>query len=672
MLPIMHADSSNPRERHAALVAEIRAHDRRYYVDDAPIISDREYDRLFDELKALEKAHRELRGPDSPTNRVGAAPKEGFVRVKHAARMYSLDNTYDTEELGEFIERVKRGLDGGDSAYVVEPKLDGASMEVTYRDGRLHLAATRGDGVEGEDVTTIIRTIRSLPLTIDAEGEVVVRGEVFINKADLDKVNIEREERGEPLFANPRNAASGSLRLLDPAIAAERPLLIYLYELVQAPRTFETHTESLEWIASQGLPSHRLEALCNTEAEVFGAVKNLDSRRDSFPFEIDGAVIKVNRVAERETLGYTARFPRWAVAFKFETEQATTRLIDIQVQVGRTGALTPVAHLEPVHLAGSTVSRASLHNEDEIRAKDIRVGDRVVVEKAGEIIPQVVEVIPADTAERGEPFEMPTHCPVCGADAKRLEGDAKWRCTNRLACPGQRRAALIHFSRRAAMDIEHLGPSLVDQLVENNLVSDPADLYALTVDAVAGLERMGEKSAENLIASIGESRNRSLDRLFSGLGIPLVGEVAAKDLAKRYQTLQSFSTRDPETETAETADIHGVGPKIAASVGEALGDPRFMEVVKKFLSLEIDPQAEQEAVGGLAGKSFCVTGTLSQPRPKIHDAIRAAGGDVHTSVKKGTTFLVAGEKVGKSKLDKAAKNGTEAIGEQALMDMIHG
>ncbi|HUT78437.1 MAG TPA: NAD-dependent DNA ligase LigA [Polyangia bacterium] len=662
-------------DRHGLLVREIQEHDRRYYVDDAPVIADREYDRLFAELREIEERHPELRTPDSPTMRVGGAPAEGFARVRHPRRMYSLDNTYDRAEVGEFFRRVREGLGlDRDPLFVVEPKLDGASMELTYREGVLVLALTRGDGTWGEDVTCNVRTIRSLPLRIPSGGEVIVRGEVFIHRADLDAVNREREAVGEPSFANPRNAAAGSLRLLDARVTAARPLRIHLYEMVSAPEMPASHSGCLVWLAGQGLPTHGLEAICGDQDAVFAALDRFDGLRGSLPFEIDGAVIKLDDLASRKRLGTTARFPRFAVAYKFAAEQVVTRLLDIVVQVGRTGALTPVAVLEPVQLAGTTVSRASLHNEDEIRERDVRVGDQVVVEKAGEIIPQVVGVMPAPEGERGAPFAMPAKCPVCGAPTAREEGAARWRCVNRLACPGQLKAALHYFGRRAAMDVENLGPAVVDQLVDQGLVAEPADLYHLTIEQVAGLERMAKKSAANLVEALERSRGRPLHRLLTGLGIPLVGEVVARQLATRYGSLAGFAAADPEAERAALAEIHGIGARIAEAVADALGDGRFMAAVQKFLDAGIDPRAEQaqQAQGPLAGGSVCVTGTLSRPRTRIHEAIRAAGGEVHTAVRQGTTYLVAGDKVGRAKLDKARSLGTRVISEADLDRLLTG
>lgn len=660
-------------ERYAALIREIAGHDRRYYVLDAPTVTDREYDRLFDELRALERENPGLVRDDSPTQRVGGAPAAGFARVRHPKRMYSLENSYGEDDVREFLARVGGAEpDGAGVGYVVEPKLDGASMEVVYRGGRLALALTRGDGVEGEDVTANVRTIRSLPLSIPEPGEVVARGEVFIETAELKAINDEREEAGEAPFANPRNAAAGSLRLLDPRETARRPLRLFLYEVVAAPPGLATHTECLAYLASLGLPVHGMQRACGSDGEVLAALAELARARPGLPFEIDGAVVKVDGLALRERLGSTARFPRWAIAFKFETEKAETRLVDIAVQVGRTGALTPVAVLEPVPLAGTTVGRATLHNEDEIREKDIRVGDVVIVEKAGEVIPQVMGVARRDGAGRSPPFAMPSACPACGAPAVRAEGEARWRCPNRLACPGQLKASLRHFASRAAMDIEHFGPSLIDQLVDGGLLRDVADVYDLTEEQLAGLPRMGEKSARNAIEAIRESRARPLHRLITGLGVPLVGEVAAAQLAQRYRTLSGLAAADPGVERAELAAIFGIGGKIAASVADALSDERFMGVVGDLLAHGLDPAAEATAKGTLAGRSFCITGALSRPRQAVQERIRAAGGEVHTSVKRGTGFLVAGADVGRAKLEKARALGTVVIDEAALERLIRG
>lgn len=659
-------------EQYEAIIESIREHDRRYYVEDAPTISDREYDRLFQQLKDFEAAHPELRRPDSPTNRVGGSPREGFSKVPHVLPMYSLDNTYSREDLSDFFDRVENGSGTADVGYVIEPKMDGASIEIVYRDGGLFLAATRGDGETGEDVTANIRTIPSVPLRISETGEVVLRGEVLIHKADLEIVNRDRVEKGEAPFANPRNAAAGSLRLLDPSVTAKRPLRVLFWELAVAPNLPQSHAACLKRMRDLGLPSHRLERCCG-RADAMQAIEAFEAMRSTLPYEIDGAVIKVDDLALRKKLGYTARFPKFAAAYKFETEKAVTRLTGISVQVGRTGVLTPVAELMPVQLAGTVVSRASLHNEDEIREKDIRVGDMVVVEKAGEIIPQVVKVNPGPPEERGAPFEMPRQCPICGAKAAREVGEAKVRCTNRLSCPGQIKAGLQHFASRSAMNIDHLGPSVIDQLVDKGVVKDFADLYTLDVETVSALERMGKKSAVNLVDALNQSRGNKLDRLFVGLGIPLVGESAGAELAARYGSLSAFVAASLDKEKEALAAVHGIGPKIADSVVSALADERFKTVLKKLLDLGIDPVFTPPAGKGdgpLVDVTFCVTGTLSVPRENVHEAIRQAGGTVHKAVSAGTRYLVVGTKVGASKIKKAEEAGTKVIDEQTLNEMI--
>lgn len=675
----MTTSSSVPtaaRERHARLCATLDEHNYRYYVLDAPSVSDAEYDALYREVVALEKEHPALTTPSSPTQRVGGAPREGFVKVKHASRMYSLDNAYTAEDLSEFDRRVRTGLlDGAVVRYVAEPKLDGLSIEISYEHGELQLASTRGDGVEGEDVTPNIRTIRALPLRVREQRAFTVRGEVFLHTADLAEINEERIAAGEAPFANPRNAAAGSLRLLDPRATAARPLRVYLYQLVDGDRWHAAHTESLAWIAEQGLPTHRRHAVCETLADVDAWIRRFDAERHALPFETDGVVLKVDSYAQQSTLGFTAKFPRWAIAYKFAAERALSRVLDVTFNVGRTGAVTPVAVLEPVQLAGTTVSRASLHNEDQVRALDVRIGDRVFVEKAGEIIPQVVGVQVQDRTGDERPIDWPRACPVCEGPLARAEGESAWRCTNR-DCAGQRVAALHHFSRRGAMDIDRLGVSLTEQLVARGLVRDVADIYRLSKADLADLERMGDKSAGNVMESIeGSRRSRTLDRLITGLGIPMVGQVAARLIAARYRDLSGLLAADPETAAAELAEIHGIGPKIAQSVAAYLADPPAREVLAKLVAAGVEaaqPADEAPREGPLSGQSFCVTGVLTRKRDDVHEMIRAAGGEVHDTVKKGTTWLVAGAKVGAAKLEKARKFGTKVIGEEELVRMTAG
>ncbi len=663
------------RLRHAELAREIAAHDYRYYVLDDPTLGDAEYDALYAELRAIEASHPELRTADSPTARVGGSLRTDLKTVPHVVPMMSLDNTYTEEDLGEFVRRVREGLaSNAETRFCVEPKLDGASVEVLYRDGLLAGGSTRGDGLQGEDILENLRTIRSLPTRIDYDGPLTLRAEVVIYRRDLQAINLEREETGEPPFANPRNAAAGSLRMLDPRIVARRRLRALVWQVVEGPDLEPSHAKTLDHIATLGLPTHRLHRVEADLPGVLDAIAQIERARHDYPFEIDGAVIKVDTFDQQGILGTTAKFPRWAIAYKFRAERAQTRLLDIVVQVGRTGALTPVALLEPVELAGTTVSRASLHNADIIAALDARIGDRVSIEKAGEIIPQVVAVDPSARDGSERVFTMPEQCPVCGSGVTRRPGEVAQRCPN-LRCPAQVKGAIIHYSRRYAMDIDGLGESLVEQLVDSQLVTDVADLYALDLAQVTALERMGKKSAENLIAAIAGSCERPLSRLLTGLGIEHVGQVAAKQLAAAVGSLEALLALSEEETRERIDDISGFGPKMVDAVHAYLFDPTSRGLLEKLAALGVsspEPRAEVVAGGPLSGQSFCVTGVLSRKREDIHADIRAAGGEIHDKVKKGTTFLVAGEKVGKSKLDGAKKHGTVVIDEAALAQRIAG
>ncbi len=663
------------RERYRELVREIGRHDHLYYVLDAPELTDREYDKLYDELAALERAHPEWVDPGSPTQRVPGAVRTGLRAVPHARPMLSLDKATTEAEVLDFDRRVRELLPEGLAVvYTVEPKVDGVSIELTYRDGRLTLASTRGGGDLGEDVTENLKTIRAVPLVLEHRGELVLRGEVYIHTADLAAVNEGRRAEGEPEFANPRNAAAGSLRLLDPAATARRPLRLAIWEVLEGDGRPATHAEALEWIATFRLPRQKTLYRCPTIAEAWTRLREIGERRAELPYEIDGAVVKVDRYDLRERLGRTARAPRWAQAYKFAAERATTRLLEIRVQVGRTGVLTPVATLEPVRLAGTAVTQASLHNEDLIREKDLRVGDRVVVEKAGDIIPQVVEVL--HEAREGEvpAFVMPERCPACGAPAVREEGEAARRCTN-PACPAQRRAALLHYSTRAAMDIDHLGPALVDQLVAREWVREPADLYRLRAPDVALLDRMGERSAQNVVDAVAGSREgRGFDRLLHALGIPHVGATVARTIAGVYPDARALLDADPAAVAARLAEERAIGPKIAESVRAYLARPDTRGVLEHLLEVGVTTRpvaAEPSPAGGpLSGRAFCVTGTLSLPRERVHALLRAAGAAIHETVKQGTTDLVAGEKVGRAKLDKARKLGVRVLDEAALWTLV--
>ncbi len=663
-------------KRHAELVQALRDHDYRYHVLDAPRISDRDYDALFEELGRLEAAHPGLVGPDSPTQRVGGQPREGFAKVRHPEQMGSLDNAYTTDEVREFDRRVREGLPAGSEvAYVVEPKIDGASVEITYRGGLFALASTRGDGLEGEDVTENVRTLRTLPLTIPFAEELVLRGEVHIRSKEFDEINEDRAAAGEPPLANPRNTAAGSLRLLDPKDTARRPLRIAIWQALGTEGHHGGHAETLDWLASLGLPTHGRHRVVGSLDDLLETLERFRTEREDLPFETDGAVVKVDSYLQQGILGRTSRFPRWAFAFKYGSERAVTRIVTIEVNVGRTGALTPVALLEPAGLGGTVVSRASLHNVDWVRERDVRVGDRVSIEKAGEIIPQVVAVHAELRDGSEKSWTMPDACPDCGTGVVRGDGEAATRCPNRR-CPAQVKAAVHHFTRRKGMDVDHLGHYLVGALVDQGIVEDAADLYRLTRDQLVAIDRMAEKSADNVLASIEASRRgRTFARLLTALGLPLVGEVAAKAVADRYGDARALLDADPDRVGTDLEEIHGVGPKIAESVAAWVRDPDSRSLVERLLAagvVAVQPKIEVAAAGPLSGQSVCVTGVLSRRREDIHADIRAAGGDVHDTVKKGTVYLLAGEKVGKSKLDAAKKHGTKVIDERALDSLLRG
>jgi DNA ligase (NAD+) len=661
------------RQRHAELCRELEQHNHSYYVLDAPSISDAHYDRLFRELTALEAAHPELVSPSSPSQRVGAEPREGFVKVVRKVRMFSLDNAYSEAELLEFDRRARDGLGELETlTYVAEPKLDGASIEVSYVAGKLSLASTRGDGETGEDVTANIRTIRALPLQLSTPETVTLRGEVVIRKQDLAAINEVRVTRGEEPFANPRNAAAGSLRLLDPKLTAERPLRVLFYDSVEP--LAGTHKETLDKLASLGLPTHRLERRCASIAEAIAYCTQFDAERLKLPYETDGVVIKVDALAQRKQLGATSRFPRWAIAYKFAAERKATKVLAISADLGRTGTLTPVADLVPIPLSGTIVARASLHNIDLVQSKDVRVGDTVLVEKAGEIIPQVIEVVLEARPEGTQPWQPPSVCPACATPVRRVEGEAALRCPN-PRCPGRLKAALFYFTRRSGMDIDGLGHSLIEQLVDTGLVRDVADLFALHAkrEQLLGLTRLAQRSADNLLQSIDQARSsRSFERLLTGLGIPLVGGVAASMAARKYGNLQTLLARDRETLGSELAGLSGIGPKIAASIVTFLDDPEQRRVLEQLLQHGVSAEASrpQHHGGPLTGLSFCVSGTLSEPREAIHAQIEALGGEIHTSVKKGTSYLVTGDKVGKAKIEGAQKRGALILDEEGLRALM--
>ncbi len=658
-------DESAARERIRALAAEVREHDRRYHLLDDPLISDAEYDRLLRELQNLEAAWPRLATEDSPTRRPGAPPSERFESYRHGAPMLSLANVFDSEELGEFLERVRKGLGGREPEYVVEPKLDGVAMNLVYEKGKLVTAATRGDGTTGENVTANARTVRNIPLDLSGKavpGRLEIRGEVVIGTADFARLNRGREEEGEAVFANPRNAAAGSLRQLDSEVTASRPLhfFVHSYGLAE-PEPWTTHADFLADAASLGFDVHdRIRRVSGLDA-IVDYHRKLEADRDGLDVDIDGVVIKVNSLEDRRALGELSRSPRWAVAFKFKPRQATTVVRDIVASVGRLGTLTPVAILEPVRVGGVTVSNASLHNMDEIERKDVRIGDTVVIERAGDVIPYVVGPVFAEREGREgiRPFVMPEHCPACGSKVVRIEGEAAFRCTDR-ECPAQFREALRHFASKTAMDIDGLGEKLVAQLIDADLVHSFADLYRLDVEAVAGLERMGAKSAANLLAAIDASRRQRLDRFIFALGIRHVGESAGRVLAKAFGSIEALARAGEE----DLVDLDGIGPQMASSIRLFFEDEANVRLLGELAAAGLAPEPPEAPTSDrLAGKTFVLTGTLSIPRKRAKEMIQAAGGNVASSLSAKTDFLVAGEAAG-SKLRKAEELGVAVLDEE--------
>ena len=661
--------------RVASLRKEIEEHNRRYYQEAAPTISDQEYDRLYRELGDLETAFPELASPDSPTRRVGGAPLEAFSQIRHQVPMLSLDNTYSEEEVAAFFVRLEKLLPGERIETVIEPKVDGVAISLLYEDGVLRYAATRGDGTTGDDVTRNVQTIRGVPHRLTGHHfpkRLEVRGEIYLPKAQFAMLNEERTAAGEPAFANPRNAAAGSLKQLDPAIVAKRGLgaIFYGLGLVEDGAGWPTHHEAVHALRGFGLPVHERVWTAGTLEEVLRAIHELDGVRHGFAYETDGAVIKVDAVRQREALGFTAKSPRWAMAYKYKPEQAETRLLDITVQVGRTGVLTPVAELDPVLVSGSTVSRATLHNEEEVARKDIRIGDLVVVEKAGEVIPAVVEVRKERRTGGERVFKMPESCPACGGPVVRDAEQVAVRCVN-TACPAQIRRRLEHFASRGAMDIEGLGEAMVELLVDRGYTRDLADIYRLNVAKLATLPRMGEKSIANLLAAIEASKNRPLWRLIFGLGILHVGATSARALAAHYRLLDALMAATAE----ELQRIPDVGPVVGPAIAQHFANPGTQAVIERLREAglnfgERDEPPSREAAGGpFAGTTWVLTGTLSEPRDAVADVIRAHGGKVTESVSKKTTYVLAGEEAG-SKLEKARKLGVKVLDEAAFRAML--
>ena len=671
------ADHMTVMQRLHELREVIHLHQYQYYVENRSSISDAEYDALYRELQALEKTHPELITPDSPTQRVGGQPAEGFEPVEHLRPMLSLDNAMNTEDLHEFAARLQRLLPGQQYSYVVEPKIDGLGVALLYTRGVLTRGATRGDGRIGENITQNLRAIRSIPLRLrgplrDLE-RLEVRGEVYMPRAAFAQLNQQLEEEGQEPFANPRNAAAGSLRLLDAALSARRPLDIFLYTLGYAEPTqpYTTHWDAMQGLQEAGLRVNPRTARCATIEEVMAYCQKLEEHRHDLEYDADGVVVKVDSFRWQTALGATAHHPRWAIAFKFAAQQAVSRVLAINISVGRTGALTPTAELEPVHIAGVTVSRASLHNEDEIRRKDIRVGDQVLVERAGDVIPQVVRVLlearPADSL----PFSMPTHCPACHTLAYRPAGEAVARCPN-AACPAQFRERLLHYGSRRAMDIDGLGTAVVEQLVSRSLVHDFADLYRLEEEELAKLERLAKKSASNLVEAIAQSRQRGLARLLFGLGIRHVGERGAALLSRHYRSIEKLA----EVSVEELSAINEIGPVIAESVLQFFANEENRHTITRLreagVSMEESIPADTGTVSPqvLAGKVFVLTGTLPHlTRQEVQALITAAGGRVTSSVTRKTDYVVAGAEPG-SKYEQAQRLAIPILTEEELLDRL--
>jgi DNA ligase (NAD+) len=687
------------RMRVEALRRDIETHNYRYYVLDAPTIPDAEYDEWFRELVELETAYPELASADSPTRRVGGAPLEEFPQVTHRTPMLSLNNAFTDEDVAGFDRRVREALGRDDVEYAMEPKFDGLAISLLYDRGYLVQGATRGDGYTGEDVTANLRTVRSIPLKLRGTRPpalVEVRGEIIMYKADFERMNARQRERAEKEFANPRNAAAGAVRQLDPKITAQRPLRFLAYGLGDpGGASFERHSEVLDWIADRGLPVSSERATARGLSGLLGFYRRMGEKRDKLPYAIDGVVYKVNHLADQRSLGFVSRAPRFALAHKYPPEEALTEVLGIEVQVGRTGVLTPVARLKPVSVGGVTVTNATLHNEDEVRRKDVWRGDVVVVRRAGDVIPEVVSVSRPGPRARGDRFEMPTECPVCGSEVVRLEGEAAARCTGGLFCGAQRKQALLHFASRRAMDIEGLGEKLVDQLVDLEIARTPADLYRLGVAALAELERMGEKSAQNIVAAIEQSKSPPLARFIFALGIPGVGEEVAKNLAKHFGRLDRLlaadwgdiaekkrriqkenAARKRRGEAPLPLVLEGIGPELIDSLRKFFSQRHNQEVIAQLTAgpRGVQVQAERSPLAGagrgFSGKTFVLTGTLPHmTREQAKELIESHGGKVAGSVSRQTDYVVAGDEAG-GKLERARELGIAIVDEAGLRKMF--
>jgi DNA ligase (NAD+) len=663
-------------ERAKELRARIEDANYRYYVLDAPTISDAEYDRLFRALQDLEARHRELATPDSPTQRVGAAPAQAFGAVEHRVPMLSINNAFAEEEVEAFDRRVREALGAEAVEYCCEPKFDGVAISLAFERGAFVQGATRGDGYSGEDVTANLRTIRAIPLrlrTAQPPRLLEVRGEVLIYRRDFERLNARQRANGEKEFANPRNAAAGSLRQLDSRITASRPLRFFAYGVgeVEGLRLPPTQADLLDGLAGFGLPVCEERAVATGAKGLLGFYRRLGARRERLPYDIDGVVYKVNRLASQRELGFVARAPRFAVAHKFPAEEAATEVTAIEVQVGRTGAITPIARLKPVFVGGVTVTNATLHNEDEVRRKDVWRGDTVVVRRAGDVIPEIVRVARPGARRPGDAFHMPKRCPECGSEVVRLPDEAVARCTGGLVCPAQRKQALLHFASRRALDIEGLGEKLVDQLVDGDLVRTAADLYKLRLEDLASLDRMGEKSAQNLLSELEKSKRTTLARFVYALGIRNVGEATARDLASHFGALEPLMDADEE----RLQEVSDVGPVVAISIRRFFAERHNREVVHALrrAGLRWEEGRRREAAGGRgAGKTFVLTGTLpSMTREEATELIASQGGKVSGSVSKKTDYVIAGAEAG-AKLAKAEALGVPVLDEAGLLKLLKG